>query len=50
MKKGNKVIATILIISIGLTAFNVSIDNVISFPYKSIENSVALIPKSSFKV
>lgn len=48
MKKGNQVIATILILSIGLTAFNVSIDNVISFSYKSIENSVTLIPKSSF--
>ena len=48
MKKNNQVILTLLIFSIGLNAFNVCSDNAKNFSYKTIENSLALIPKGSF--
>lgn len=48
MKKINKVILTLSVFSIGLTAFNVNPDRAKGFSYKMIENIVALIPKGSF--
>lgn len=48
MKKFNRAILTLSILSIGLTAFNVSSDRAKGFSFKTIENSVALIPEGSF--
>lgn len=48
MKKINQIILSLLILSIGLTAFNVNSDKIKGLSFKTIENSIALIPKGSF--